>query len=487
MLVVDLEGRKVVEVREDKGAVGTGVDVLWNYASREPVFIGRGPEGGTGSHRAVAVFFSPLTGGPFVSSAGGVGLWIKNNVALLGRSERPVVIRVSDGVEIIEVDGIPGGVGEATRVIEEEVGCDGCRVLVAGRGGRNTNFGAVVSLFNGVPDFFGRGGLGSVLWRKNVVGLVFENKYVVEAPPPESVEATKKYRERGTLLGNVDKILKWIPFDNWRSVFLSGREREERLLEVEWKKLEGMASRTCGEGCPAVCKKIYKGVKLDYEPFVSLVLQTGIFSIREGLELIHLAEEEGVDAIEFGNAIAAVLEGENRLGDAERAMEVAHEILKGASPFSKGVFLGSQVTGYPAVYIRTRSGGIAPPQYINPGFFAPLPLVGKFMTFYGFEALDGKEWGRRAGERFLRELSMEDLGICRFHRKWREPLVDLSDTIVKIKLLNILRRSYVMPPEGRARDVIRSYYREWGREVEPFDWYFSAKEGVDEVLPTLTF
>lgn len=488
MIAIELKKRKVIDVEEREGAVRTGVDVLWNERAADPVFIGRGPNKGTGSHRAVAVFFSPLTGGPFVSSAGGVGLWIKENITLLGEAERPSVVYVGDKVELYEVTGfVPETIEETTKFIREEIGCEKCRILVTGRGSWTTNFGSVVSLHNGVPDFFGRGGLGTVLARKNVVGIVFENEREVDTPPPESIVATRKYRERGTLLGNVDKILKWIPFDNWKSIYLTEKEREEKLEEINWKRLERFISRTCGENCPAVCKKIYKGIKVDYEPFVSLVLQTGIIDVDKGLELIALAEREGVDAIEFGNTIATILDIEKKLGDIDKAIDVAYEILEGKTPFSKGVFVGSKTLRCPAVYIKTRSGGITPPQYINPGFFVPLPLVGKFMTFYGFEALNGKELGRRAGERFIKELSMEDLGICRFHRRWKEPLVDMSDTIIKIKLLNIVKKSYVMPPEGRAQDVIKAFYRTWEKDVDPVKWYFSVKEGIDEILPTLNF
>ena len=79
-----------------------------------------------------------------------------------------------------------------------------------------------------------------------------------------------------------------------------------------------------------------------------------------------------------------------------------------------------------AVYISNgKKGSIAPIQYLVLGAFMPLPIQGKFLTHYGSEFLKPHDTGLKDAERFIEELGTDNLGICRFHRGWSETMQDL--------------------------------------------------------------
>ncbi len=564
IVAVDLERQKSTGLEvENVGAVTLGVSFLLEsvkvngkdvHHAEAPVYIGRGPYANysfMGANRAVATFFSPLTGGVFVSSAGGVARALSaagiDGILIRGRSSQPVAVAVTgDGknveVKVLAIDGLEevfreGGAYALIELLEDEVGKDVPgyhRVGAVGPGAIGTRFGSVVFYEKTMEthDFFGRGGLGSVLAEKNVFGLVMGGS----APDPEvderilerlkemdTFKPTEKYRMVvsqgvGGTIYNWFTLKALLPALNWNTIYMSEREREEiyedyvkpLTEEIRRRFKEGkIRSKTCGEKCVAVCKKMDGKKKVEYEPFTSLGLQIGVFDYERILSLTDLVNAYGLDAIETGDAIALYIdsidqginEGKASLVDIdpernhEFAVDFVERLVKGELPLSEGVARGARSMGLKelAVYVPTREGGLTPPQYWNPGFHVGLPLIGKFMTYYHNDDLDGKAWGRKAGERFMKELNLEDLGICRFHRGWVEKLFDvlgvddgyLKETVLTIKLLNALRGGYVKPPEGRASDLIKTYFRLFGRDVDPWKWYFEAKEGIDEAVPTL--
>ncbi len=559
IIAVDLNRGKFVELGiENGGAISTGVSLLFDNAETglwdAPVYIGRGPYSNysfMGANRAVAVFFSPLTGGVFVTSAGGVSRALSSagvdGIYITGRSSHPAVIVLDgdgEGVDaklfyLNELQELyeEGGSFSLIDFLNDEAGSDFSgyyRVGAVGPAAFGTYFGNVIFYENemGTFDFFGRGGLGSVLARKNVVGFVIggtapevevDEKILKLVEETDKAGPTKKYRlvpEEGVggTIYNWFTLKALLPALNWNTIYMSEREREEiwedhikPLTEEIRKRFRGgvIRSKTCGERCVAVCKKMDGGRKVEYEPFTSMGLQTGIFDYEKILSLTHHVDELGLDSIETGNVIAlyfdavdqGVVEGSGSLVnfDPERNYEAALELLerlsRGELPLSEGLARGARQMEIMelAVYVPTKHGGIVPPQYWNPGFHLDLPLFGKFMTNYHNDNLEGREWGRKAGERFLKELLLEDLGICRFHRGWIEKLLEsigitphyLEDTILAVKLINIVRGGYVKPPEGRAAHLIQTYFRLFGRDVDPWKWYFEAKEGIDEVVPVL--
>jgi glyceraldehyde-3-phosphate dehydrogenase (ferredoxin) len=63
-------------------------------------------------------------------------------------------------------------------------------------------------------------------------------------------------------------------------------------------------------------------------------------------------------------------------------------------------------------------------QYWVPGMLSPMPMMGKYFVYYGVDFLPPRELGRRCVHRMVYELFSENSGICRFHRKWAEAIVN---------------------------------------------------------------
>src|SRR5215468_8205431 len=79
-----------------------------------------------------------------------------------------------------------------------------------------------------------------------------------------------------------------------------------------------------------------------------------------------------------------------------------------------------------AVYVSNGDGGgMAPNQYWVPGIVAPVAVGGRYYVDYSFEFAPPRELGRRCAERMVRELALDNLGLCRFQREWAEGRMDL--------------------------------------------------------------
>jgi glyceraldehyde-3-phosphate dehydrogenase (ferredoxin) len=63
-------------------------------------------------------------------------------------------------------------------------------------------------------------------------------------------------------------------------------------------------------------------------------------------------------------------------------------------------------------------------QYWVPGMFAPMPLMGKYSSYYENNFLPPRQLGRKNVERFVYEMYSDNSGSCRFHRKWIEDIID---------------------------------------------------------------
>ena len=78
-----------------------------------------------------------------------------------------------------------------------------------------------------------------------------------------------------------------------------------------------------------------------------------------------------------------------------------------------------------AVYTaHGKQGCMTPNQYWVPGMLSPMPMMGKYFVYYGVEFLPPRELGRRCVHRMVYEFFSENSGVCRFHRKWVEAIVD---------------------------------------------------------------
>ena len=49
--------------------------------------------------------------------------------------------------------------------------------------------------------------------------------------------------------------------------------------------------------------------------------------------------------------------------------------------------------------------------------------IGKYFMHYGEEFYPPRELGRQDADRFKKELILDNMGTCRFHRKWAEEMI----------------------------------------------------------------
>ena len=443
------------------------------------------------------------------------------------------------------------------------------RILAVGPSALHTNMGAICSTLveggefvEGVDGWAGRGGFGSImasghniaaviyggnaddkvfpkadLKDRKVVDSIFEKKFS-KSMAIMANEATEKYRfvkkdnTGGTFGVNMTTLGTWLPMFNWSSVYMPTDVRmriydtfvkRHYLSQFNNESIKTRAWKTCGEPCPGLCKKIYKGKKKDYEAYEAFGPNCGIFDQRHAEMISDAIEGMGFDAIGFGNIVSFVLECLYKgllkpedigvdiksnfnadtfaLSDSKNhavigskiAIDVAYNHDGFGRMFRKG--LRSAVIALSDKYrAREKSTGIsfrdianyvpfgdtgyiAPVQYWVPGFYIPLPIQGKFFTHYGMDFHTPVELGRIAAERSIKELYSENTGICRFHRSWSETLVqDLIGSAYGIDIdyfthcqkilqgmLNYDKLAGVVPKyweTARTKDVIGAYIKE---------------------------
>jgi glyceraldehyde-3-phosphate dehydrogenase (ferredoxin) len=267
----------------------------------------------------------------------------------------------------------------------------------------------------------------------------------------------------------------------------------------------------CGEPCSVACKK-YSGIyKKDYEPYQALGPQVGVFDQRAAEKINHFVDALGIDAIQIGGTVAWIMEliaqdllnpqdyglpprddmnfhfapvedkekpagNEQGLGfdvvtDSQRNADYAQKIIEmilfeeAGAVFRRGIRTAAQeldqeklaAGGYQTTKISSaavytahgKTGCMTPNQYWVPGMFAPMPMMGKYFVYYGIDFVPPRELGKKCVERMIYELFNENTGVCRFHRKWVEAIVD-----------EIIEAHYKYPVDYKAHqfDVAKQIY-----------------------------
>lgn len=307
----------------------------------------------------------------------------------------------------------------------------------------------------------------------------------------------------------------------------------------------------CGEPCPIVCKKYLGEYKKDYEPYQALGPNCGIFDQRAAESLNKYADTMGIDAIQAGGLVSWIMElvyeklipakdfglpaepprfkfasnpdefdvVKDSAYNADYAIKVLNMILFSpqGEPFRANIRSAAKLLDKKynirsidrAVYnAHGENGCMVPNQYWVPGMFAPMPIMGKYFSFYGIEYYPPYELGRKSVERFVYELYSENSGSCRFHRKWVEDIIDeiilthfdldfdyWRTNFNLAKEITLLQEEKNVFWEGeRTIDIIQGYLERWQRIglkneslnawIERFrsDKWKTAKEFWDEML-----
>jgi glyceraldehyde-3-phosphate dehydrogenase (ferredoxin) len=66
---------------------------------------------------------------------------------------------------------------------------------------------------------------------------------------------------------------------------------------------------------------------------------------------------------------------------------------------------------------------MVPNQYWVPGVLSPMPIMGKYYMYYGKDFMDPRKLGHENANRLVKELLIDNMGICRFHRAWAEEMI----------------------------------------------------------------
>ena len=487
--------------------------------------LGGGPFMGSilpGSNRLIFTGHSPCWDGFYVSTMGGAGLIFDNLgldfLALHGRCRSPSILLLRrEGQDEVEVEIHPVDLARCWQPEGEHEGLYALqawiwrrfagryshtpRILAVGPGALCTDMGAIASARPGrdgpgsVDCWAGRGGLGSGMAQGHgVLGVIyggsfqdedmadrkladawFERRYQVRMLVKD-LQATQKYRydpelaTGGTLGVNYCKLGDRGLAFNYRSVRWPKERRlatHQRLVlghylaQFNAETIRPKAFSTCGEPCPAVCKKLFGRYKKDYEPYQALGPGCGIFDQRAAERLVGRCDTLGFDSIQVGGLLSWLLdlldeglldpaavgapgrpvfsdEGFRVVEDSDHnatvALALVEAVAEGRLDLSGGAIPLAQALGAPTgrtaalldrlvVTRHSETGWMVPNQYWTPGVFAPMPVMGKYYQHYGDDFVPPRALGRRNAERMIQEIFLDNMGFCRFHRGWAEELL----------------------------------------------------------------
>ena len=474
-----------------------------------------------GSNRLIFSGFSPCWAGFYISSMGGAGLVFDNlgisMISIVGKASTPSILYLNrNHGEEIEVELKPINIHEVWKSGRKGVYSmmdytyaefgekyeNEPRILATGPASLMTDFGSVCSapIRNGeitfVDTWAGRGGFGSKMVQqhgvasiiyggtfidqdfrdRNVADSWFEDKYHKKLAAKD-IEATTKYRfdehfETGGTLGvNYATMGSNIIAYNYKSIYWSENDRKELhqkfviehyLKQFNEETIKTKQQKNCGEPCVAVCKKMNKEYKKDYEPYQTMGPLSGIFAQRAAELLNHHADMYGFDAISVGGVLSWLMEclsedliKPKELGLSEKPVfnpdnfDIVNDSMKNAQIGIK--LLDNIISGkYKMLDLKDgarilahkissdrgqaivdkfvfngfrRKGWMVPNQYWVPGVLSPMPIMGKYYMYYGKDFMDPRKLGRDNADRLIKELLLDNMGICRFHRAWAEEMV----------------------------------------------------------------
>jgi glyceraldehyde-3-phosphate dehydrogenase (ferredoxin) len=353
----------------------------------------------------------------------------------------------------------------------------------AGRGG----FGTKLFQEHGIAAIIYGGTVVDEDFRdRKVADLWFEHRYNKKMVAKD-MEATTKYRfepnfETGGTFGvNFATLAGQMISFNYRSIYMDEAERldiyEKFIVNHYLKQFNEEIIRpkkqyTCGEPCVAVCKKMHGEYKKDYEPYQTMGPLSGIFDQRAAENLNHHADMYGFDAISVGGVLSWLMEclSEKLLTPEELGVKDVPvfspqdfdivsasmhnaglgvalldsliekrgivNLEQGARKFARQLSRekGKNVLDSFVYISYARKGWMVPNQYWTPGVLSPMAIMGKYYMHYGKEFFPPRELGRQDAERLHKELLVDNLGICRFHRQWAEDMIpEFIDSLYGLK------------------------------------------------------
>jgi len=308
---------------------------------------------------------------------------------------------------------------------------------------------------------------------RKVADQWFEEKYQKKLAAKD-IEATAKYRFEekfktgGTFGVNYTTLKGNMLSFNYKSMYWTEEERlkvhEDLVLNHYLKQfneetIEKKQMKNCGEPCVAVCKKMNGKFKKDYEPYQTMGPLCGIFDMRAAEKINHHADTLGFDGISVGGFLAWLMENlseglispeelgvdqkpifspenfrvvEDSMHNADIGIQLLDRIVDGTIDLSGGARKysrhlsrekGRAVLDSFVYTANARKGWMVPNQYWTPGVLSPMAIMGKYYMHYKGEFKQPRELGRIDANRFKKELILDNMGLCRFHRGWAEEMI----------------------------------------------------------------
>ncbi|MCU0960344.1 MAG: hypothetical protein MUF48_09590 [Pirellulaceae bacterium] len=353
----------------------------------------------------------------------------------------------------------------------------------AGRGG----FGSrLLQMHNVCAIIYGGTHVDEDFRDRKVADEWFVDKYEKKLKAVD-FEATTKYRfdpgfETGGTLGvNYAKVGGRILYFNYRSIFAPEEERryvhehfivKHYLKQFNAETIETKQQATCGEPCAAVCKKLRDEFKKDFEPYQTMGPLVGIFDQRAAERLNHHADAYGFDAISAGGVLGWLMDcldagtlapaelgvtdrpcfkvdGFDVVADSAHNADVGVQLLdamiqrrgvldlrSGARKLARRLARDKgRAVRDPFVYTAFgRNGWMVPNQYWTPGVLAPMPAMGRYYMYYGYDFTPPRSLGNICAGLMQDELTLDNLGYCRFHRSWaQEMLPEIMESLYGLK------------------------------------------------------
>lgn len=365
---------------------------------------------------------------------------------------------------------------------------------------------------------------------RSVADKWFQDKYAMRMSAKD-LEATTKYRydpkfnTGGTFGVNYASMGANILAFNYRTIYWSEDERhslhsrfilDHYLKQFNDETITPKQQKNCGEPCAALCKKLNGRYKKDYEPYQAMGPLCGIFDQRAAELLNHKADTLGFDAISVGGVLSWLMDcleegllSPSELGVHERPRwdvkafdlieDSMHNARLGASLLDEMVRPGGKIDlGFGArkfarrmarergkrildLFVHNafaRQGWMVPNQYWTPGVLAPSAISGKYYMHYGNNFLEPRELGRENARRMIKELMLDNLGVCRFHRAWAEELMpEIMERIFGEKE-RFLERVRLTASRIASRDA--SVFWESDRNVDIVFAFLKKKKEVDK-------
>ncbi len=399
----------------------------------------------------------------------------------------------------------------------------------AGRGG----FGTKLLQQHGIAAIiYGGTHIDEDFRDRNVADAWFEDRYKKKLSAKQ-LEATTKYRfdpgfnTGGTFGVNYASMGDNIIAFNYRTIHWPAEKRlklhKEFILDHYLKQFneETIATkqqRTCGEPCAAVCKKMHNHFKKDYEPYQTMGPLCGIFDQRAAEQVNQMADSMGFDGISIGGVLSWLMECvhekllepkdlgitklpifepeefdvvSDSMHNATIAIELMNQMLdpdgtinlkEGARKYARNL---SRKKGQKVMdlFVHTsfaRHGWMVPNQYWTAGVLSPMAIMGKYYNDYGKIFIEPRQLGRQNAHRMKKELMLDNLGTCRFHRAWAEDI--MPDIIDKLFGNKVLFLNAIELTASRINSRNASTFWESWRNVEFVHTFIQKlkQEGADD-------